>query len=262
MNSHPRSHSSRRIAIALFLALASGTATVTAAPVNHGDFGPYLDVTESSATDPIPPARFGEPTLNADVLDFDPNEFVASASGGDLDITDVQLNYTFMTTPLAGVTSMTVTESGDLSLTGDGTALTQVAAGLSIRITILAVDGNPLSTPVDYFASSSFNATLFDDGPVPNWVNSLEIDLGLILDQEEIPFEQGVSKADVVIGNQLIAISEADSLAFIVKNDFRIGTRLQRVPEPSSWALMLLAAAVFGLAHRRRLAPATRRPSH
>ena len=271
MNAQTLSRPSRQIALALFLALAPATAIALADPINYGDFGPdppgttmYLDVTESSGTDPVPPGRFGEPELTGDLLDFDPSEFLALAAGGEADITDVQLNFTLMTTPLAGANTLLISESGNYSLTGLGTTLTQVAAGLSVHLKILAVDGNPLLTPVDFFASSSFDANLFDDGPavLAGWVNGFLIDLDGILDEEEIPYELGVSKAEVVIDNQLIAISEAESEALIFKTDFFVGTNDVLVaPEPSSWMMMALAIGILAPAFRRRLqAGSTRRP--
>lgn len=245
----------------LFAVLSVGAMPAWAAPINYGDFGPdppgatrYLQVTESSATDPIPPGRYGEPTLNQNTLDFNPTQFVAFAAGGDLDITDVQLNYTLMTTPLAGATNMLITESGDFTLIGGGTALTQVAAGVAIQIDILAVDGSPLADPISKAFSETFSANLVDDGPiqVAPWGNSLFIDFEAILDDYEVPFELGVSKANIVIDNQLIAISEATSVSFIAKKDFRIRTNVEIVPEPASLAMMFVAVGAFGCVVRRR----------
>ena len=252
-----------RLVISVFAAAIALWATSSpAAPINYGDFGPdppgvtmYLQVTESSATDPIPPGRFGPPDLNGNVLDFDPSEFVAVASGGDLDITDVQLNFTLMTVPQSGITSMVISETGDFTLIGGGTALTQVAAGLSVQVDILAVDGISLVIPLSVFVSTSFAADLASDGPVQvaPWGNSLLVDFEAALNNAGISFDLGVSKAEVVIDDQLIAISEAASIAFIAKKDFRIGPEFVTVPEPTSLAMMMFTIAGYGFAFRRRI---------
>jgi PEP-CTERM motif len=239
-----------------------------AASINHGDFGPdfppgilmYQGVTESSGTDPLPPARYGVPTITGDTLDFDPKEFVASATGGGLDITDVQLNFTLMSLPLTGITSLMISEEGDFTLFGGGTALTQVGAGLSIFVDIMAVDGVTLATPLSINLSTFFSANLVADGPTMNepWDNSLFVDLGAALVNADIPYQWGVSKAEIVIDDQLLAISELASIAFISKKDFTIAPTVIidpefLLPEPSSMAMMVFALAGFGAAFRRRL---------
>jgi PEP-CTERM motif len=176
----------------------------------------------------------------------------------------VQLNFRLMTVPNSGLTSMTISESGDFTLFGGGTALTQVAAGIGIQVDILAVDGIPLAVPLNLFDSTSFVADLLNDGPVQNahWGNNLLIDFAAALNNANIPFNLGVTKAEVVIDDQLLAISEATSIAIIAKKDFKIGQEFQKVPEPTSLAMMMLAIAGYGFALRRRIVRSIRRRFH
>lgn len=226
-----------------------------AAPINYGDFVAtsvmYLDVTESSATDDTP--MFGPPTVTADTLDFDPFGFAATANNGDIDLTDGQLNYTLMALPGAGVRSMLLRESGDYSLMGNGTDATLISAGVSARVDILEVDGVALDEPIGVFVSTQFSADLVaNPGMVQPWKLSLLVDFASALFARDIRFDLGVTKAEVVIDNQLLAISEPGTAAFIAKKDFKLLPEIEGdpIPEPASLALLTLGGLL--LRHPRR----------
>ncbi len=222
---------------------ASFTATANAAYINYGHFGPdfpgtsiYKAVTESSGTDAVP--LFDVPTIHHDSLDFDPKSFVASAANGLADITDGQLNYTLLAFPGSGATSIEIAESGDFSLMGIGDAATLVAAGLSIDIDILEVDGVALVDPISFYASSSMIIDMVSSGQVllDPWSNGLVVDLAAVLVANQIEFDLGVTKAEIVIDNTLQAFSQVGTTAYIAKKDFTITTHM--VPEPASMVLM------------------------
>lgn len=255
------------------VSLTIGASCSFAATINYGDFGPdyppgvtiYQDVRESSGTDPIPPQRFGPPTLSGDNLDFAPTSFVASANGAESDTTDVQLNLGMQVVEGinnevgGGLTSLLITESGDYSLLGAGTASTSVVAGISADIDILEVDGVPI-TPISMFASSSISRDLVTDGPVAlaPWNNGLLIEFGPVLAANNVPFQYGVTKAEVVLDDQLVAIGEAGSVSFIAKKDFLLQPGVTPnpnfvIPEPAS---AVLALALLGCITQRRGRPA------
>lgn len=253
-------------------ALAVGGSSAFAATINYGDFGPdfppgvteYQDVRESSGTDT--PPLYNAPSLSGNTLDFDPGPFVASATDGDSDsdITDGQLNFDIEVIKglndevAGGLESLIISESGDFSLMGAGTALTSVSAGVSADVRILEVDGSPI-TPVSTFASASIVRDLVTDGPVvlAPWSNSLLVEFGPVLAENDIPFEFGVTKAEVVINDQLIAISEPNSVSFIAKKDFAIDpgdinpNPDFEIPEPASAALVMACLACVSQLRRR-----------
>jgi len=237
--------------LAFLLLLPGGPAA--AASINYGDFDDippgtvmFLGVTEGSGTDPVP--LFGSPLVLGNMLDFDPSGFAASTGGGGADITDGQLNFQVMSIPGSSIDQITIDESGDFSLFGAGTAATQVAFGLFMQLTILEVDG-ALISPFDVIVSAEGSFDLVTNpGLSQPWDLSLMADLDQELIDEGIAFELGVTKADVVLDDTLIAISEAASAAFIAKKAFRIAV----VPEPATLILGLLGVLLAVRSRNRR----------
>eukprot|EP00752_Nemacystus_decipiens_P016623 g14863.t1 len=207
--------------------LALATATNSDAATNYGDFSDippgsvmYLDVTESSGTTPAP--SYGAPDITGNLLDFDPTVFAADATDGDSELIDGQLNFDVMADDGFAISSLLVTEGGDYSLFGTGSGATQVAAALSVSVEILEVDGLVVGPPNDGGLNVSFTDS-FTGTPqlLDDWSLAALVDFDAILADNNIDFVLGVTKAEVVIDNQLIAISEDLSTAFIAKKDFK-----------------------------------------
>jgi hypothetical protein len=229
------------------------------ATINYGNFNVppagimFNNVTESSGTDPVP--LFGPPDPFVVGLDFDPTSFVATANGGASDITDGQLNFTIMglVNPggYVGISNVNLFEAGDFTLTGVGTAATQALAGAIIRATVTQINGLPVA-PISLApsnASVGFNLVA-NPGVVQPW--SLGVGLNIA---GQLAAGQVATKVEISINNSLIALSQASSLSFIAKKDFRIDLTPTTVgqpfvPEPGTLVLAGLAS-VIGLAWRR-----------
>jgi hypothetical protein len=226
----------------ILVALSSQLAT--AATISYGDFGPvppgvmFLDVEESSGTDPVP--LYGPPTTFTTGLDFNPKNFIATSNNGGVDFTDGQLNYTVMSE--APITLISLFERGDYSLSGTGTAATQVQAGAILLATVKEINGVPVA-PINLLpvnASVGFNLPA-NPGTTQPWSLGLALNVGAQV--------AGATKIDVVINDALTAISQPLTNAFIAKKDFIIRTEV--VPEPTT-AILLLAGVGLGLAVFRR----------
>lgn len=231
------------------LVLFQATQLAFAAPISYGDFSDippggvmYLDVTEDSGTDD--PPLYNEPSITANLLDFETSGFVSTTTGGPLDITDGQLNFTVMGAPGLGISSLAITEGGDYSFEGTGGAGTTVRASLIVEVDILEVNGLPVGGPLSVNGISTFSTDLATAGVGPGfWNNVAFLDFGPLLGPGNL-----VTKAEVVVDNQLITNSEADTLAFIAKKDFAVtpGEDPQPfVPEPTSVALLVLGMGML-----------------
>lgn len=233
-------------ALALGLAvLGLISSAVHAATINYGDFGPvppgvsFLDVEESSGTDPVP--LYGPPVPFSVGLDFNPTNYVASSVNGGADLTDGQLNFTVDSN--VAIVGLGLFERGDYTLAGVGTAATNVGAGAVMLATVTEINGLPVA-PINLLpvnASVGFNLVV-NPGIVQPW----SIGLGLNVAAQVA----GATRIDVVINNALTAFSEPGTIAFIAKKDFIVDVDL--VPEPTSVALAGLALCGLAFGARKR----------
>lgn len=251
-----RFFSASAAALALaFMAVLSPVAQ--AASISYGNFGPvapgisFLDVVESSGTDPVP--LYGAPTTFVTGLDFNPTSFVAYATSGGADITDGQMNFTVAGNPTVAIKSIGLTEGGDYTLVGTGTAASQVVAGAIFIVKVTEIDGVAVApidlTPVN--ASVAYDLVA-NPGIVQPWSLGVSIDVESQLTALNVPFTLGATKAEVVLNNSLVAISEPGSVAFIAKKDFVISVVPEVVPEPATIGMAGLALCGVGLAGRRK----------
>jgi hypothetical protein len=210
-----------------------------AATISYPNQGPvggvtFTDIFESSGTDPVP--LYGPPAAFTIGLDFDPANFVSTANSGALDVTDGQINFTATTGAGGSIPFINLFEAGDFSLTGTGTSATQAIAGAIIRATITQVNGAnvvPFSlTPVNVSLTRNLAA---NPGVVQPWQLNTNLN---VASQTVAKFGAGAraTQVEVVIANQLQALSQTSSLAFIAKRDFRVDLQ---IPEPTTLFLML-----------------------
>ncbi len=262
MTVHPRP-ASRRLSFAAAVVSACVFAGGAAAgTINYGDFSDippgsvmYLDVTESSSSVPIPPERYGAPSIFGDNLDFDPSNFGAVAVGAlpGADLVEAQLNFDFMAVNGTGLDSLLISEGGDFTLAGTGTSGTNVNAGLFAQVDITHVDGVQLANSITVVGSAQFTADLAaNPGLNQAWTHSLLLDFGPALTNAGFdPSINFATKGDVVINNTLVAISESnpDTVAQITKKEFDINPGV--IPEPTSLALIAAGTLLIGTRRRR-----------
>jgi hypothetical protein len=242
-------------ALATLMGILVGGTCSYAASINYGNFNVpsagimFQNVTESSGTDPVP--MYGVPDPFVVGLDFDPTNFISTSSGGGADITDGQLNFTIMglanANGFVGVNGINLSEAGDYSLAGAGTPATSVSAGAIMRVTVTQINGLAIA-PVNLIpVNASFSDSLPGAVVASPWSLGLFLDVATQLQNLGFGANDLATKVEVAINNALTSSSEASTVSFIAKKEFRISLTPETVgdpfiPEPSS--LMLLSAIV------------------
>lgn len=259
-------------AVLVFL-LAVNCQPSLSAPINYGSFMgtdvTYVDVTEASATDPVP--LFGPPTVNGNSIDFNPVGFAANASGaGDSDITDGQLTFMVTAKPEKRILNISLSEAGDTTLAGivplnsTGTVTAVTASGV-LNISEVDFAGiNVISVPfVMTFNPSGGSYFLGTDGAGgpffhTQWAGGVTLNLVPILaaNGHPIPPAGGATKITLNLDNTLVAVSENGTTALIAKKDFGgLSITVNKpgepvIPEPTT--TVLAGLGLLGLLVGRR----------
>lgn len=239
-------------AIAAVVVCAAGS-MAQAAIIPYGNFFGadvnYLAVTESSGTDAVP--LFDTPAIVTNSLDFDPKAFVSYASNGAADVTDGQLNFNIVAHAGKVITNVSISEGGDYTLVGTGTASTSDNAGVIAFVKITEINNIPLAAN-QIITLPAVNAGFSDS--LPGAVVSSPWSLGLNVNVAgALGANQEATRVQVVINDTLATTSEASTLAFIAKKDFIVNTDTtdSTIPEPA--ALGLLAVAGLAMLRQRRV---------
>jgi hypothetical protein len=238
--------------LALFFAPASRAASIV-----HGNFSgttvDYLQVTESSITDPVP--LFGAPTPAGDALAFNPTSFGSSSSGaGGADTTDGQLTCDIMSKSGFAIHKIIFNEAGDYTLNGaGGTTNTNANVGASFFMQVVELNGVSVA-PILLFGNMTFapSGGTFDfvndpHGPAAIWTGNATFDIDALLAAQSVVGQ--ATKIRFSMDNVLTTSSEAGTSALIKKkvtNGVTI-TVDTNVPEPTSLAIFALGGiAIFG----------------
>lgn len=232
--------------------------------INYGDFVgtnvSYLQVTEDTRDEPQ--ALFGPPTVQGDLMDFDPPSFTAAANPNvPSDITDGQLNFTVQSNVNSfAIGQLIIEEAGDFTLVGLGAAFAQATVGTTVRYKITHVGGSPvgfncdgtgnmLFTPVGSGGNGDYR-TPVDNGTAVPWEGLFTADIGALA--ASCNLNGPVTAVEVVIDNTLTAFASDGGSAFIAKKDFS-GITI-KIPEPSAFVAILGALGTLGALRRRFVA--------
>lgn len=232
------------------------SATVSRASViNYGNFAgstvDFINVSESATSDPVPLYGAPDGTID-DNLNFDPQLFSSSASGGAADITDGLVNFIVDAKPGKYITSVSFNEFGDYTLAGAGNAATSALVGQSIFVEVTELDGVPLVNPIVIAFNSIFNPSNGDyflpgeAGLAQPWFGVGTLNIATELLNRQVLGH--ATQIEITSNNTLATTSQTGTVAYISKKDLNIGIGTD-VPEPAMLSALIVGA---GLVIRRR----------
>jgi hypothetical protein len=243
--------------IVAFAVFRSGPAI---ASIDYGDFSGtnvnYLQVTESSTTNSN--ALYGAPTVTANAIEFGPNSFAATSSGGGApDTTQGLLTTTLSADPNVQVLGLQFAEEGDYTLEGNGTAATAVSVTAPVTITILQVNGVAITpivanTNLVFNPASSFTLTA-NEGAGVDYTGGAMVNLSNLV--MGAGYSGQATEVSWALDNTLTASSEAGSVALIAKKAVSGSVMVQPVlgvPEPASLSLVVVALPLLAARRRRK----------
>jgi hypothetical protein len=238
------------------LMMASLGATPSSATQIYADYsGTNFDFTgiQETSTFGDPEPLFGAPTGSGNQLLFFPTNFSASAGGGGFDQTGSQLQLMVAgASPTDTISAFQLTEAGDTSLAGAGTAATGTFVGIGGTITVLKDINGVLpvaqiitfdDTDVVYAPTNTFN--LVSNPGTTGWSAMLYVDIAAIVPD--------ATKIAIGFDNNLFAFSEGTTASSIQKKAVSGPTIVVEVlPEPGTAILMLTGLMGLTIAGRRR----------
>ena len=242
-------------------ALLLATAAVTdAATMNWGDkTTPTSDVTFLQVTEDndepstvFAPIATG-PTVSGNQLIFHPVNFQSQANNG-ADLIDSTLTTTIKAKPGATIDSIDIHEFGDYTLGGLSgyDALASVGAAFFWRVT--EVNGAAVSLPTQIASAAFTGGGLYErptnDGTAVPWSGNVVLDVAAYLLAQGITGD--ATAVSLRFDNTLQTAADQFSNAFIKKKgvDITVTPGDPTIPEPTSAALVALAAVACGLRRR------------
>ncbi len=212
----------------------------------------FTNIFQSGQGPGDPPAPYGPPSISDNSLSFaSPAAFSATSVNGVFDVensfTDGLLTFSVEADDDTWITGMSISERGARNLfelvLSSGTATTRVQVISLAEITVTELDhGNtPLTALAMVPIPIGFNITwdLINNPGVAIWTGLDAQDIETILINRGVVFDLGATAFDFIMNNQLFAISEVDTFAFIDKKRIDIDVETEMIPEPTTALLAI-----------------------
>ena len=244
--------SRRRWTLTLGIAALSTALLLTSSNVEAG-LVEFINISQSGQGPGDPPNPYGIPTILGDSLEFrGPAAFAATSFDGNFDIqdsfTDGFVSFSVEADDDTWITGFSLRERGgrtllELPFPGTDTTRVRVIALGSISVTELDHGNTALTPDAALPIGIGFDVTwdLINNPGASLWSAFDAKNIENILTQRGVTFDHGATALDFFMNNQLLAISEEGTFAFIDKKriDFDVSTEML-IPEPATIVLALM----------------------
>jgi len=239
------------LGLTAFLAASSASALTTYSDMTGTSFF-FQNMEEETLTAGDPDPIFGGPTVVGDALLFQPTNFTSTGTGGTSDDTMgvFSLDVVSIDKDQTAIERLLLTEIGDYSLTGVGTAATNASAFamFSIIIEEVSLNGSLVATSINTDVSDSISFDTPTQGAA--WSLSLDADIQSVVDALYVGDQAFATAVSIVWNNDLATESELGTTSMIQKKLGVPAVTVSVIPEPSVG--LLVGLGLLGLARRPR----------
>lgn len=236
--------------VALAMASTQASALTNYADAMGTSFN-FTNMSEDTTTAGDPDPIFGAPTIVGDALIFSPTGFASNASGGASDQTNgtFTLNISSKDKDLIAVEQVNLTELGDFSLGGAGTAGTDASALAGLFVTVTEINLNGALTiavlPTSVTDFVNFNTPV----QAGDWTLSANIDVTTLV---QAAFGANAFATEVIVtwNNDLATNSEVGTTSQIQKKIGIPSVTVTVIPEPGTALLVGLGLTALGARRR------------
>ncbi|HTS16717.1 MAG TPA: PEP-CTERM sorting domain-containing protein [Verrucomicrobiae bacterium] len=216
----------------------------------------YSNVTETATSPTTAVPLYGAPSAVGNELLFTHMTFSAIQSNGASATTAGMVNTEIISKGGFGqfVGQLQLQEVGQVTLAGTGTSATSAIISNEVVATVLAIDFTPLAQPVTFTAwMTTSNGGEWNLPPPINaksWSGSLT--LNIASDLANAGYSSDATMVDLEVYNELDTTSEPGTTASIAKKAAGVQVMTTMIPEPGSFALLVLGGTLLLIGRLRR----------
>jgi hypothetical protein len=209
----------------------------------------YSNVSETATSPGTTVPLYGSPTVSGDSLFFTHMTFSSIASNGASHTTAGMVDSDIVSQGGFGqfIGQLQLAELGLVTLAGTGTSATRASISNEVVATVMAIDFATLSTPLTFtgYMTTSNGGQWTLPPPIngQNWNGSLTLNIANDLANDG--FSSDATWVNVQVYNELDTSSESGTTAYIAKKAAGVMVSTVMIPEPGSFALLVLGGTLL-----------------
>jgi len=209
----------------------------------------YSNIYETATSPATTVPLYGSPNISGNALLFTHMTFSAIQSNGASDTTAGMVDTDVISQGGFGqfIGQLQLAEVGLVTLAGTGTSATRAAISNVVVATVMAIDFSPLSTPVTFtgYMTTSNGGQWTLPPPIngQSWNGSLTLNIANDLANDG--YSSDATWVNVQVYNELDTTSEPGTTAYIAKKAAGVQVMTVMIPEPGSFALLVLGGALL-----------------
>jgi len=209
----------------------------------------YSNINETATSPGTTVPLYGSPMVSGDSLLFTHMTFSSMASNGASDTTAGMADTDIVSKGGFGqfIGQLQLAELGDVTLAGTGTSATRASISNEVVATVMAIDFSLLSTPLTFTGyMTTSNGGQWTLPPTINgqaWNGSLTLNIANDLANDG--YSSDATWVNIQVYDEEETSSESGTSAYIAKKASGVMVSTQMIPEPGSFALLVLGGTLL-----------------